>query len=478
MAAPTRNQTELDGGLYELVARGVKDLYFIKDDKDAAHPFQWTYDRWPASLPEERWVQPLNQPRFGQRFELEFDLPGDVLMEASLVIDLPTWLPPVLANQNLTSQTYVQNDADQDFYGYVNGIGYFLFAKIEIYQDNLLLQEVSGDSLYAAQLSKSNWNQGFLTQQLAGCHQGGAIGIMKNATPGRLEIPVPMIGCSWPGDRGMTLCGLRTQTFRLRLTLRKLEELVECTNDLPYPAPWGKEFTQLRRDASLLIQSALTLPEIGQPIIQLRTKQLYLLNEARIKLTHETIEVPYIRYFDNVFSCNQLDYSSYDKGGGVPYLTYRLDANYTVERVILYFRNTSDVVRNRLWNFRNDLAPDGQFYNVLSFYIAGQLREGPWGPDVFQRTVNDAKDDRSPGRNLAVFNWGRGWRIEDTPPSLREPTGGVNFTTADRPTLYVGLNDVLPNPVLGYRQVEFFAVCESWALYKIQNRRGGLAYAN
>jgi hypothetical protein len=75
MATSTRNQTSIDGSLYELAARGVKDTYFIKDDKDAVHPFQWTYDRWPASLPENRLTNPLNQPRWGQRCEFEFDFP-------------------------------------------------------------------------------------------------------------------------------------------------------------------------------------------------------------------------------------------------------------------------------------------------------------------------------------------------------------------------------------------------------------------
>jgi hypothetical protein len=39
MSAGTRNQTSIEGGLYELVARGEKDKYFIKDDKEALHPF-------------------------------------------------------------------------------------------------------------------------------------------------------------------------------------------------------------------------------------------------------------------------------------------------------------------------------------------------------------------------------------------------------------------------------------------------------
>ena len=62
------------------------------------------------------------------------------------------------------------------------------------------------------------------------------------------------------------------------------------------------------------------------------------------------------------------------------------------------------------------------------------------------------------------MDWSRGWTIDGEPPNLREPTGGINFTTADRPFLVVGYNDILINPELGYKQAEMTVICESWAL--------------
>lgn len=476
--ATSRDQTSIEGALYEMVARGVKDKQFIKDEKESVHPFQWTQDRYPASLPEIRHTNPLNQPRFGQRFEIEFELPADVLAEATLLIDLPTWLPPSIAESNPTADIQVSGSSPQQVQGYVNGIGYFLFSKIEIQQDNLLLQEVSGDALQAAQLTRSSQNQGFLTQQLAGCHDGSAKSIQRNATPGQLEIPVPMIGCSWPGDRGLTLCGLRQQTFRLRLTLRNLEELVETNTDDLHPAPWLKEFTRFQPGLlTLTNQAAIPRPQIGQPNVVLRTKQLYLLNEARSELTTKTIEVPQLRYFVNHFGVNQLDQAPIDVGA-VPVVKYWLDANQTVERLVIFIRNSLDVARNRLWKFDNSVAPNGQQQNQLQLQIAGQLREGPWAPDFWQRTVTDAKQERSPGRNIATMDWSRGWTIDGEPPNLREPTGGINFTTADRPFLTVGQNDILVNPELGQKQAELIVVCESWALQRIRDRRGRLEQAN
>jgi hypothetical protein len=479
--AATRSQTQIDGGLYEMAARGVKDTYFIKDDKDSVHPFQWTYGRWPASLPEERWTTPLNEPRFGQRCEFEFDFPGDVLMEAWLEIKLPSWLPPEMVPYNPVSDTYsLDASGNQVYWGYTNGIGYFLFEKIQIFQDKILLQEVSGDSLYAMQLNKGSWNQAFLKEKLAGVHNGSALGIMRNATPGELRLDLPMMGCMVPGDKGLPLCGLRNQTFRLRLHLRPLEQLVECTSATNYaPQPWTQMFYQDRDGSPNVEGMAVPLIQIGHPIITLRTRQLYLLNEARNELAKQELEIPYIRYFDNVFNINQLDYAPIDRGAPANVVKY-LDANYTVERIGTYFRNTANIARNRLWDFRNQNvgAVHEDFYSDIKLTIAGQAREGPWDDMVWRDLVTDAKEERSIGPRVAFMNWARGWRIEDQPPAEREPTGGINFTTADRPMLTVDLYDVEINPVLGYKQTEMVSCCESWALYRIRGGRGGLEYAN
>ena len=483
MAQATRNQTSVEGALYSLVARGVKDKYFIKDDKESTNLFDWRYERFPATLPEERWTNPTNQPRFGQRCEFEFELPGDVLVDAALVIELPSWLPPEMVAGNYTANTYVA-ESPNTYYGYTNGIGYFLFERIQIFQDKILLQEVSGDALYVAALTKSSWNQGFLTQQLAGIHDGSAVSVMRNAVPGRLEIPLPMLGCSTPGDKGLPLVGLRDQPFRLRVQLRPLERLVEsrtlASADGQYnPYPWDKTFTQ-ELATGTITGPAVGLGNIGQINIWLRTKQLYLLNETRLALTEAKAEIPYLRYFVNTFSAGQLDYAAFDKQTAViPNIVRFLDATFTVERILTFFRNSSSILKNQLWNMSNSFpGSDGQFYNSIQLTIAGQLREGPWDASFWQTVETDAKQERSSSKNIAIMDWGLGWRIEDTPPAARQPTGGLNFSTADRPMLTVYLNNVDVNTQLGYKEIEMISVCESWGLYRIEKERGQLMYYN
>jgi hypothetical protein len=103
---------------------------------------------------------PLNAPKFGQTCEIEIDTYGDILTQCTILVDLPTWLPqlPVVAGGTTlppqdANQTYWITDSSGISYGYCSYIGYFLFERIQLYQDSALIQEWSGDLLFALNAS-------------------------------------------------------------------------------------------------------------------------------------------------------------------------------------------------------------------------------------------------------------------------------------------------------------------------------------
>ena len=98
-----RPGTSAEGSLLELVARGKKDVYFMNSDKSAHVPFSYNMQTWPATIDETRQTQPLNMIDFGRSIEWEMEVFGDILINASLVIDLPTWLPSTIASSNNTN---------------------------------------------------------------------------------------------------------------------------------------------------------------------------------------------------------------------------------------------------------------------------------------------------------------------------------------------------------------------------------------
>ena len=105
-------QSSLQGTLFELLARGRKDTYFMKDtsgsdsvqDSSRSESHSEQHGSWKPKAPrsdsafnpfykastpllqERRTETPLNAPQFGNTFEIEINKYGDVLTECNLLI--------------------------------------------------------------------------------------------------------------------------------------------------------------------------------------------------------------------------------------------------------------------------------------------------------------------------------------------------------------------------------------------------------
>lgn len=478
MAQVERGQTSTEGALLELIARGEKDKYFQKDAVDAEHPFDWRYKKFPATIPEIRRTVPITEPVFGGRVDWDMDLPGDILTEASITIQLPSWIPDRFQAFNKTG---LIQDLSGNSYGYVRGIAYFLFKKIQFLQDNILISEFSGDDLYLMDRSVGSWNSGFLSDKLHGIHNGSSIAIQRNAIPERLVLSLPLPGCQHKSENGFPICAVRGQTFRIRVWLRNLGELIESTDQTQIsPAPWTKEL-RCTKDGSTWTQfEPIPKDLIKRPLLFLETKQIYLSNDDRKEYATREYKIPFVRPFSNNFVLNESDYKSLRNIQVLtqPFITRILDANYTVEKLVIAFRSMSKVRMNQLYSFVNPGGSSPTFFSNLQMTIAGQVREGPWDAFVWNRLVPYVSSERSTEIFYNYLNWSKGIECNVQSPAKAMPTGGINFTTADRPTLYLVPNDTVVDPVIGERQTEFFVIAESWALYHISNGRGSLAFAN
>ena len=96
------------GALFELVARGVKDTYFVKDSEDCFFPYDATYESSVHHLPERKTMVPINGTTFGNTFEVEIDPYADVMTECAFEIELPSWFPllPITANDAINGVVY------------------------------------------------------------------------------------------------------------------------------------------------------------------------------------------------------------------------------------------------------------------------------------------------------------------------------------------------------------------------------------
>ena len=472
-----RPQTNIEGAIYDLVARGKKDTYFLRDNNTSINIFDPRYDLVPPSLAERRIIVPKNRVQWGGPVEFEIERAGDLLIEPTLLISLPSWLPPPYDEAN--TNTLVRDSVSSNAYGYVNGIAYFLFEKIQFYQDSLLLQEYSGDSLFALRHLRGSYNSAFLEDALTGVRGNDALSIQRAATPPVLRLRIPLPFCQHAAEGGLPLCATNEQQFKLRLTLRKLEDLIESTSTITptiKPSPFGKTFTSTNALGDVSTFTALTRPSVRDPTIYLENRQLYLYKEDAEAIAYPkgpdgTIST-YSRLYENNFTFGPLDYAPLPNSAAIS--KRRLDGRHPAEQAFWYFRSAADLTANRLWKFELNESNVAPYYNNIQFTVAGREREQYWPSLVWEDIEAHAKLERYSGRSIGVWNWSFGARHNDRTPKEFSPTGTLNFTNADRPTVYVDLTQT-PDPS---EVTKMCVVVDGYGTYSVRDGRGGLLFAN
>jgi len=323
-------------------------------------------------------------------------------------------------------------------------------------------------------------NQEALALKEFGSHSGTALDIQRNATPGKLKLRLPLIGCSHSGDGGLPLVAIPGQKYRIRAKIRRLEDLVESSSGSVKPTPWSRtDLTITDRTGSKSPIKPFTRELIGKPLITLSTTQRYLRQDLQEHLRTIKNEIPFLRPFENVLSLDPNDYIAVEKGVS-SYITKRIDGRHPAEGILLTFQSDYHRERNQLWNFKNPYTvnnPDGDYYNTLKFLVAAKDRESQWTPDVWKGLSPLAKSEKCPGIPLSwiSFTYGPGYGYRA--PERRKPSGTLNFSMADRPTLWLDIIDTLPSS-LGKKRVCLRATTIGWGIYRVEDQRGTLVFAN
>jgi hypothetical protein len=462
-----------EGALYEAISRGNKDTFFFAKNPDTTvNVFENRYDRIPPTVQELRRIPPLNGAEFGRSCEFEFEVAGDMFVSPTVLIDLPSWLPPPTAALNrstLITGSSLDSDIAGLSIGYTNGVGYFMFKKIQIFQDKLLLQEFSGDALFAARASRGSLGSAYMENSLLGMHDGSAAAIGFNATPPRIRLELPFIGAA----EGFPSIAMRQQPFKLRLELRPLEEIVESSNAgaSVAPVPWGKH-VYVGATPPYTIPT-LSRTAITSPTLQLETRHIYTDGQSQLALRSTTLEIPFQRLYENTFTFGPFDYAS-----TAPLVKKRLDAQHPAGRLLWFMRTYNDIRAGRRWKIFADIS-GGEYYTAQTLLIAGRDRETAFSPDIWNTLTHYAKEDRDPGIGLGEMSWDLGDLQGRQTPWNRQPEGTINFSTADRPTFYTALSTGLPNDLyLKAPSVEMTAIIDAWVLYTISRDRGVLKYGN
>jgi hypothetical protein len=455
MATPN---TSSEGGLYELVTKGNKDLFFFSDSPSSKFLFANDYQAQTPSVSEIRRIPPRTAAEFGRTVDFDFDLVGDSMTHPTILITLPSWLPPPVAS---TLSTSTIEDSDGVTYGYTNGIAYFLFEQLQIYQDTILLQEFSGDYLWAASRISGTYGEIGITPYLTGEHDNSPLGISRNASPPMLRLQLPVIGCQKKDDPGFPQRAITKHSYKLRCKMRKLQDLVEASDGRQKPDPWGKSnFFQQRSASSSPIQfTTLKKEEMNPLLLQLETTQVYYPFKIQQNMEKNPIRIPFLRVYENIFTQNQLDYSAI-VSGGTSIVNRRLDGRHPTGKLVWFFRTNESLLSNQLWKVFSG-------YNTIAFNIAGQSRELSRTPLTWRDINNYAKEDIDSGTEIGTMNFSLGQIASGRfPEHDSSPNGTINMSTADRPTFYITLS-LPPNNSIN---TELRVFTEGWSIFQTDGK--------
>jgi len=438
-----------EGSLYELVCRGKKDTFFFKDSSTSSYVFDNSYEAEGETLFERRIKQPKTAVEFGRTIEFEVEPVGDIIKTFSFLINLPSWIPSTIPPSVIQDPTGVT-------YGYVNGIAYFLFERIQFYQDSILLQEFSGDGLWAVDATDGTYASTRVIALSTGSHDGTVQQIAKNARPGKLSIQIPFLGCN--GGAGFPIRAATSHTYTVKCKLRRLDQLVEASDRRLNPFPWGKTFNYTTGSGPVKSFTALSINDMSPLYITLETIQVYVSREMQDRLSNKPVEISFYRMFENTFTLHPSDYTS----GGLKNL--RLDGCHPTSRILWIIRSLPDIQCNLLWKVTPNTG--GAYYTTASLVIAGQTRESAWDATVWRDITNFAKEDIDSQIQINSMNWGLGYTGKE-----REVDGSINMSTADKPTLSLGL--LVPTTVNmadNSYQTEVRVFTEGWTSFKTDGK--------
>jgi hypothetical protein len=466
--------TSRSGGLLELVARGKKDQFFTANPSVSF--FHSLYTR-AAPFTKEIYVStPRNAPEWGKWVDFDIEHRGDFVKHFYLRIQLPTWLPPEVAAINPTG---IVTDASGVSFGWCNNVGFQMLDKIQIFQDQLLIHEAYGEYLEW----RLRQSYGYTTTYLVGAEVGGRpetpLGIGRSATFTELRVPFPVFGWQYLNDPGLPLCGLRKQRFRIRIHLRKLEDLVVASDGRIAPQPWGGKplLVQATRDG-LPLTDYVTLdkyPAMTRLTMNLEQTVLYVPKDVQQWINASTFRFPFqtVQYQQFTLEDNLMTAASQNPGAVFQY-PLNIDFIGSVDRLLLGFRSAAATEAGQRTYLR---ASNGSpFIRSVRLNIANIDRIKQWQLPVVrevtaywksQRMALDLSNSEIP-QEIYTLTFG-GF-------DSAAPAGTLNFTRASLPVLYVVLNAV-PYDVRNIsRKTYALLYAESWNVFEVCNGVGKMMF--
>ena len=460
------------GGLLDLVARGKKDTFFTQNPKVAF--INSVYPRYPAFTQEIRLTQPYNRPEWGRWVDFELEPVGDILRNPVLLIEMPTWLPPPIAKVN--SSIYV-TDLSGVEYGYTQDLAAAMIDKVQVFNDQYLVHEFWGQWL--------EWRVAM--QPSAPIH--GAIGgrhpplkgyIAKAATPRPMRLHLPLLGNQFPDDMGIPMVALTGGRLRIRVHLKKLEEIIEASDGRLNPKPWDQPFQYLTKATSISGEAVpfQTLPrnKIQGPTITLETTQIYIPRDAREYLRKTVVSIPYIQVQLSKFTVEDFKWYPIVNTGAIVSMPLPLDFVGAVSRITVGVITDASLQAGQAYQTNPPSGGANAFLQNIRLNVGTLDRINRYSVQTLRDTNNYYKNQREPhDPNGGVFNV---YTLTFGSSENSRPVGTFNMSRTLGAILYVDLDAISADPRTQSRKAYIYVFGEAWNVFEIRDGRPKVLFAD
>ncbi len=478
-----------DGTITELHCRGKQDAFFIQNAQRTW--FGTDYDRRPGGARDIVRLDPYTPVTWDSRVEIDLPRYGDILKEAQIRINMPTWLPPEVAAMNLEPSKEITLPTNllpsrTTTYGWVNGIANALIAKWELYADNLKLAEGYGQVNQWYPLTRTTHNKAPLLVETTGQHvvevgpqvitTGNARrAIQNNATPPELSFTVPLPGCQGRDDVGLPLWAMRShQRLFLRLTISPVTTLAESSDFVQVlggptlydisPTPWSGK--QIYINGLPTSHRTVPLQRMGAPVIYGWYDVLFLDNDTREALVKVPHSIP--------FSYQMLEALTFDQNTLIPGYRFskRLDIRGFFEILTVRFVSELAILQNRYYDTFPYPPRNGSTLNLrptnttdwvtdIGLIVNGEERINVAPPDVMDLLTVNTKMPRDMLDKFYFFVFGE--QVD------REPAGNLFISRTHKVVLQFTFADVPIQPILNNRACIVTILGRGWNILDIQD---------
>jgi len=311
--------------------------------------------------------------------------------------------------------------------------------------------------------------------KLAGRHADIPTAIAKAATPRQMRIYLPLLGNQYVDDPGMPMVALFNQRFRIRVYLKRLEDVIEASDGRIRPMPWQQQFRAQTQTGVYEFQT-LSRANIGGPTIALETTQIYISHDARDYLRKVTLPIPFIQNQLCRFTVEDNKWFPVINTGAAVSLSLPLDFIGAVSRLTIGVQSDADILSGRLYKTE---PPEGgalAYLWQLRLNLGLRDRMNAFPVNIWQNVTNYYKNYREPhspnGGVLNVYTMTFGSADNSI------PTGTFNMSRTMEAVIYADLAAISVDPRTNSRKVYISVYAEAWNIFNIQDGKGIVLFAD